>query len=89
MPFAGRLAYGLYIYIYIKKYRFLLKNTGLGASKYRFVIPQVGRSVIRLLLFSTIGDPWDLIVDLKVGVGVGVVGAMATYEGRPSNLGYF
>ena len=25
-----------------KKYRFLLKNTGLWASKYRFVFPEVG-----------------------------------------------
>ena len=28
-----------------KKYRFLLKNTGLWASKYRFVFPEVGMSV--------------------------------------------
>ena len=28
-----------------KKYRFLLKNTGLWASKYRFVFPGVGMSV--------------------------------------------
>ena len=27
-----------------KKYRFLLKNTGLWASKYRFVFPEVGMS---------------------------------------------
>ena len=32
-----------------KKYRFLLKNTGLWASKYRFVFPEVGMSAIRLL----------------------------------------
>ena len=30
-----------------KKYRFLLKNTGLWASKYRFVFPEVGMSVPR------------------------------------------
>ena len=29
-----------------KKYRFLLKSTGLWASKYRFVFPEVGMSVI-------------------------------------------
>ena len=28
----------------LKKYRFLLKNTGLWASKYRFVFPEVGMS---------------------------------------------
>ena len=28
-----------------KKYRFLSKNTGLWASKYRFVFPEVGMSV--------------------------------------------
>ena len=27
-----------------KKYRLLLKNTGLWASKYRFVFPEVGMS---------------------------------------------
>ena len=27
-----------------KKYRFLLNNTGLWASKYRFVFPEVGMS---------------------------------------------
>ena len=27
-----------------EKYRFLLKNTGLWASKYRFVFPEVGMS---------------------------------------------
>ena len=30
-----------------KKYRFLLKNTGLWASKYRFVFPEVGMSAHR------------------------------------------
>ena len=34
-----------------KKYRFLLKNTGLWASKYRFVFPEVGMSV-RILSWS-------------------------------------
>ena len=29
-----------------KKYRFLLKNTGLWASKYRFVFPEVGMSAL-------------------------------------------
>ena len=31
-----------------KKYRFLLKNTGLLASKYRFVFPEVGMSDARV-----------------------------------------
>ena len=31
-----------------KKYRFLLKNTGLWASKYRFVFPEVGMSVVHI-----------------------------------------
>ena len=31
-----------------KKYRFLLKNTGLWASKYRFVFPEVGMSVLEV-----------------------------------------
>ena len=34
----------LFVYVF-KKYRFLLKNTGLWASKYRFVFPEVGMSV--------------------------------------------
>ena len=34
----------LFVYV-LKKYRFLLKNTGLWASKYRFVFPEVGMSV--------------------------------------------
>ena len=33
----------LFVYVF-KKYRFLLKNTGLWASKYRFVFPEVGMS---------------------------------------------
>ena len=36
-----------------KKYRFLLKNTGLWASEYRFVFPEVGMSVA--VLYS-LGD---------------------------------
>ena len=32
-----------------KKYRFLLKRTGLWASKYRFVFPEVGMSAIEPL----------------------------------------
>ena len=32
------------IFLVFKKYRFLLKNTGLWASKYRFVFPEVGMS---------------------------------------------
>ena len=35
----------LFVYVF-KKYRFLLKNTGLWASKYRFVFPEVGMSDI-------------------------------------------
>ena len=35
----------LFVYVF-KKYRFLLKNTGLWASKYRFVFPEVGVSVV-------------------------------------------
>ena len=35
----------LFVYVF-KKYRFLLKNTGLWASKYRFVLPEVGMSVV-------------------------------------------
>ena len=35
----------LFVYVF-KKYRFLLKNTGLWASKYRFVFPEVGMSVL-------------------------------------------
>ena len=37
-----------------KKYRFLLKNTGLWASKYRFVFPEVGMSVKSVTLFGRI-----------------------------------
>ena len=37
-----------------KKYRFLLENTGLWASKYRFVFPEVGMSDIGYLLFDGI-----------------------------------
>ena len=33
----------LFVYVF-KKYRFLLKNTGLWASKYRFVFPEVDMS---------------------------------------------
>ena len=33
----------LFVYVF-KKYRFLLKNTGLWASKYRFAFPEVGMS---------------------------------------------
>ena len=33
----------LFVYVF-KKYRFLLKNTSLWASKYRFVFPEVGMS---------------------------------------------
>ena len=38
----------LFVYVF-KKYRFLLKNTGLWASKYRFVFPEVGMSGMRTL----------------------------------------
>ena len=37
----------LFVYVF-KKYRFLLKNTGLWASKYRFVFPEVGMSVLMM-----------------------------------------
>ena len=45
----------LFVYVF-KKYRFLLKNTGLWASKYRFVFPEVGMSdidVFKLITHST------------------------------------
>ena len=35
----------LFVYVF-QKYRFLSKNTGLWASKYRFVFPEVGMSAI-------------------------------------------
>ena len=38
----------LFVYVF-KKYRFLLKNTGLWASKYRFVFPEVGMSASGIL----------------------------------------
>ena len=38
----------------LKKYRFLLKNTGLWASKYRFVFPEVGMSEVRFKCCVTI-----------------------------------
>ena len=38
----------LFVYVF-KKYRFLLKNTGLWASKYRFVFPEVGMSECMVL----------------------------------------
>ena len=45
----------LFVYVF-KKYRFLLKNTGLWASKYRFVFPEVGMSDISMLRGFKVGE---------------------------------
>ena len=52
----------LFVYAF-KKYRFLLKNTGLWASKYRFVFPEVGMSGIvisdqSILIILTYQNLW-------------------------------
>ena len=41
----------LFVYVF-KKYRFLLKNTGLWASKYRFEFPEVGMSATDQLTYK-------------------------------------